>query len=188
MLVKSPSAKLADRLMAVSEEFLGSDPPQRLEDVAAAIGASRASLYYYFSGREDLVTFLVAQHAQEAGTALAAALDPDHGPRERLGSGVAAVLEFLASRPGLCSGLLGAMGASGRLPEALAITDQEVGGPLRELVGEASAGHQDPQDATNAVMGALLLAVLGRWAAGQDPQDVTFREALTAQVTRGVTG
>ena len=186
--MKSPSAELADRLMAVSEEFLGSDPPQRLEDVAAAIGASRASLYYYFSGREDLVTFLVTQHAQEAGAELAAALDPGHGPRERLGSGVAALLEFLASRPGLCSGLLGAMGASGRLPEALAITEQEVGGPLRELVRAACAGHQDPQDATNAAMGAMLLAVLGRWATGQDPLDARFRESLTTQVTRGIAG
>src|SRR5215813_9410046 len=93
--MKTPPADLAERLIAVSETVLGADPPPRLEDVATAIGASRASLYYYFSGRDDLVAFLLARHARAGAAAVAEAVNPEAAPAERLRLTVEALTEFL---------------------------------------------------------------------------------------------
>lgn len=188
--MKQPSADMAARLLEVSEAVLTADPPQRLEDVANAIGASRASLYYYFSGRDDLVTFLVTQHAQDAGAALSAAVaeaDPD--PRARLAAGVDGLARFLADHPGLCGGILGATGAPGRLQEVLAINQAHVAGPLADLVAAAWADGPRPGDphlATTVAMGGLLLGVLGHAQTGGDPTDRAFFDALIGQVLAGL--
>ena len=43
-----------------------------------------------------------------------------------------------------------------------------------------------PADAANAILGGLLLAVLGRAMTGADPTDPQFREHLVDQMLRGV--
>jgi hypothetical protein len=47
-------------------------------------------------------------------------------------------------------------------------------------------GLEDPADAANAVLGGLLLAVLGRAMVGADPTDPRFRRHLADQILRGV--
>jgi len=118
------------------------------------------------------------------------AVNPEAAPRERLRQSVEALTEFLARHPGVCSGMLGAMGSAGRLAEALAVNEAVIAGPLRELIAAGVAAGEvvapDPVDAANAVLGALLLGVLGRAMQGQDPGDVAVRQRLVAQVLRGV--
>ena len=60
--MRRPPSKLVERLVSVSEEVLRPDPALRLEDIAALIGSARATLYYHFSGRDDLVAFLLEEH------------------------------------------------------------------------------------------------------------------------------
>jgi hypothetical protein len=45
---------------------------------------------------------------------------------------------------------------------------------------------EGPADAANAILGGLLLAVLGRAMTGADPADPRFREHLADQMLRGV--
>jgi hypothetical protein len=45
---------------------------------------------------------------------------------------------------------------------------------------------EDPADAANAILGGLLLAVLGRAMTGADPTDPRFRQHLVDQMLRGV--
>jgi TetR/AcrR family transcriptional regulator len=103
---------------------------------------------------------------------------------------VATLVTYLAHRPGICAGLLGALGATGRMTEVLHANDTWIAGPLRELLTEARtagvATVPNVTDAANAVLGALLLAVLGRSTAGADPTDPQFRHHLTDQVLHGI--
>ena len=46
--------------------------------------------------------------------------------------------------------------------------------------------RRDPADAANAILGGLLLAVLGRVMTGADPADPPFRQRLADQMLRGV--
>jgi TetR/AcrR family transcriptional regulator len=192
--VKTPPSDLATRLLDVSEQVLQAEPPQRLEDVANAVGASRATLYYYFSGREDLLTFLLTAHAREGGAAGRAAVDelgPGRASRARLQAMLTGLLVYLARRPGVCAGLLTALGAGGRMVEVLQVNDAWVAAPLRELLAEgAAAGDLDvpaPADAANAMIGALLMSVLGRaYAPGVEGFDSASQERLVEQLVRGV--
>lgn len=188
--MKSPPDDLAERLLEVSEHVLHTDPPPRLEDVARLVGASRATLYYYFSGRDDLLAFLLTAHTRHGAQAVQAAVNPDEEPAHRLRAMVAALAEYLGQHPGTCAGLLGALGGSGRMGEVLEANDLRIAGPLRELLAEGrKAGAfavDDPGDAANAILGAVLLAVLGRSMTGADAADARFRRHLVDQIVQGV--
>jgi TetR/AcrR family transcriptional regulator len=188
--VKNPPADLAQRLLNVSEQVLQGDPPPRLEDVAGLVGASRATLYYYFAGRDDLLAFLLTAHAEGGAQAVRAALDANSPPEQRLRAMVTGLVTYLGHRPGICAGLLGALGATGRMTEVLHANDTWIAGPLRDLLTEARtagvANVHNVADAANAVLGALLLAVLGRSMAGTDPTDPRFHQHLTDQILHGI--
>jgi TetR/AcrR family transcriptional regulator len=188
--MKTPPADLAERLLDASEQVLFGDPAPRLEDVARLVGASRATLYYYFSGRDDLLTFLLAAHARRGAETVRNAIDPDDPPDQRLRTMVAAMVEYLGHHPGMCAGLLAALGATGRMSEVLQTNDTWIAAPLRELL---AAGREigvfaidDVADATNALLGGVLLGVLGRSMSGADATDAIFQRHLTEQVVRGI--
>jgi len=113
--MKTPPADLAERLLDASEQVLYGDPPPRLEDVAQLVGASRATLYYYFSGRDDLLTFLLTAHARRGAETVRIAIGPDDPPDLRLRAMMAAMVKYLGHHPGMCAGLLTALGATGRM-------------------------------------------------------------------------
>ena len=165
------------------------DPPLRLEDVARLVDASRATLYY-FSGRDDLLGFLLTAHTRAGSAAMRAAVRDREPAEQCLAAMVGALVEFLGVHPGTCAGLLSALGATGRMTEVLRESDTWIAGPLREVLAEGVDGGSvaviDPADAANAVVGAVLLGVLGRSMAAGDPTDPAFREALIGQVLRGV--
>ncbi|GAA1782021.1 hypothetical protein GCM10009682_00350 [Luedemannella flava] len=101
-----------------------------------------------------------------------------------------ALVEFLGHHPGMCAGLLGALGGAGRLREVLTANDAWIAGPLREVLIEGRATREfavaDAADAANAILGAMLLAVLGRSMTGADTTDAAFRRRVTEQLVRGV--
>jgi TetR/AcrR family transcriptional regulator len=188
--MKTPPPDLTDRLLEISEDVLGLDAEPRLEDVARMVGASRATLYYYFSGRDDLLEFLLAAHIDEGAAKMHAATDPSAPPQARLRAVVETMLGYLGARPGMCAGLLSALGAARRMSAALQANDARIAGPLRELLIEGRARgaftFENPADAANAILGAALMAVLGRAMAQQDPTDPTFVDTLADQIVRGV--
>ena len=64
--MRRPPPKLVQRLVSASEEVLRPDQSLRLEDIATLIGSARATLYYHFSGRDDLVAFLLEENLRVA--------------------------------------------------------------------------------------------------------------------------
>lgn len=188
--MKTPPADLTARLLACSPELLGPEGVPRFEEVAALVAVSRATLYYYFSGQEDLLAFLLAAHVEEGAAAMAAA-DPEAGAvPARLRAVLTAVVAYLGERPGVCSGLLSAMSSGGHFREVLAINDAHIASPIRDLVAAGVADGdfevRDVADATNAILGAALMAVLGRVAEQRDPAAGDFRDAVVDQIVRGL--
>ncbi|WP_370382827.1 TetR/AcrR family transcriptional regulator [Catenulispora sp. GAS73] len=188
--MKTPPVDLSQRLLDVSEDVLAPDPALRLEDVARLVGASRATLYYYFSGRDDLLSFLLTEHMRHGADAMRAAVRDEDGPEARLRAMVTGLVQYTAGRPGMCGGLLSTFGAADRLKDALDAADSWIVVALREVLTEGrDAGvfaAEAPADAAYALMGGLLLAVLGRAMAGTDPADPVFQQHLVDQLLRGV--
>lgn len=185
--MRTPPPELAAALTRAGEEIL-TNPDLRLEDVARMVGASRAKLYYYFAGLPDLHAYLVEQHLAEGARTIREAVDPALDGIERLRSVIVTVTAFLAAHPGLCAGLLGDGGAT-KLG-MLAVSDAVVGEPLRELVAaardEGSLAVPDVATAVDAITGAVLLAVLGRWRRGDGTDPAAFASAVADQVVEGV--
>jgi AcrR family transcriptional regulator len=166
--VKTPPDDLADRLLGASEMILATAPPARFDDIAEQVGVARATLYYYFSGRDDLLSFVLAEHIRR-GAEIIAAADGD-SPSERLRVTVAGLVRFLGETPELCPALLGAMGAAGQMREALEANELLIATPLRQIVGEGMAAGEfaegDLSDLTSALIGAVLMQVVSRYMRG----------------------
>jgi AcrR family transcriptional regulator len=190
--MRRPPPKLVQRLVSASEEVLRPDQALRLEDIAALIGSARATLYYHFSGRDDLVAFLLEEHLRAAAETIELAVTTARPPPVvQLRSAITALAGFLGGQPGVCAGLLSFAGATGRLGTLMAAKDAALAAPLRKLLDEGAATGQftisDSRDAANAILGAALIATLTRWEDGRDTQDPEFQQALTDQLIRSVT-
>jgi AcrR family transcriptional regulator len=188
--VKNPPADLARRLLDVGAQVLHGEPPLRLEDVAALVGASRATLYYYFAGRDDLIAFILAEHARQGAETVSAAVDPDDPPELRLRAMVAALAGYLGRHPGTCAGVLGAFGGPHRMREVLQAIDSSIARPLRTVLAAGRDGGvftvSDVTDAANAILGGLLLGVLGRSMTGADTTDPRFLRQVSEQAVRSI--
>jgi TetR/AcrR family transcriptional regulator len=188
--MKSPPRDLARRLTDASEEILRPGQDLRLEDIAALVGSARATLYYYFSGRDDLIAFLLDQHVSAAAEAVAAAAPGGRSAADRLRLAVSALIGFLGEKPGVCAGLLTFAGAAGRFGSVMAAKDAALAMPLQEILADGARSGQlrigEPADAANAILGAVMIATLARWDRGDDSASPAFQQALTAQIIQGV--
>jgi TetR/AcrR family transcriptional regulator len=190
--MRRPPPKLVQRLVSASEEVLRPDQALRLEDIATLIGSARATLYYHFSGRDDLVAFLLEENLRAAAETIELAVTTAQPPPVvQLRSAITALAGFLGGQPGVCAGLLSFAGATGRLGTLMAAKDAALAAPLRKLLDEGATTGQftisDSRDAANAILGAALIATLTRWEDGRDTQDPEFQQALTDQLVRSVT-
>lgn len=188
--MKTPPADLTARLLAASPQLLRPGGVPRFDDVAELVEVSRATLYYYFSGRDDLLAFLLTAHVEEGAAVMAAADPVDASVPERLRAMVAAVVAYLAERPAMCSGLLAAASAEGSLREVLAVNDAHIARPIRELItigiADGVLDVPDATDAANALLGACLLAVIGRDHGDGHPAASGLPDALASQLVRGL--
>jgi TetR/AcrR family transcriptional regulator len=184
--VKTPPADLAQRLMAASDTILDGGSDVRLEDVAARVGVARTTLYYYFSGRDDLVAFLLAEHLRDGASTIASAAAGDDPVAARLRRVTIALLDLLGKHPGLCTGLLASLGAAGRMDEVLAANDALIVTPVRTLVAEGIKAREvrngDAGDIASALLGAILFVVLSRTAQGRPVSDA---DQISENLLRG---
>ncbi|HTK65514.1 MAG TPA: hypothetical protein VL595_24210 [Pseudonocardia sp.] len=144
-------------------------------------------LYYYFSGRDALVGFLLEQHLSAAGETLEDATDPTQPPAVRLGTALAA---HLGERPGVVAGLLAFSGHPERARDIHATKEAILATPLRIILEDGAAAGaftiDDARDAAHAILGGVLVTTLARWHDGRDTASSTFQRALVAQLVRSV--
>jgi AcrR family transcriptional regulator len=157
--VKKLPGDLAHKLLEASNKFTGTGLDISVDDVATLAGVPRATLYYYFAGKDDLVAFYMQDKLDRVGDALAKALTQEGTVRERLETALTAGLQALAEHPVLCVELPVAMKKRGDYREVLAGIDRVVLAPLRELLNEGRASGEldvaDPRTTAIALMGAL---------------------------------
>jgi len=187
--MKVPPPDLAERLWAVSDEVLKPGAEMRIDDLAALAGIPRATLYYYFAGKDDLFAFLLAQKLQRGTAAIAKAAASRGSALDRLGAVLRAMLSTMSDHPELCTRLLSYMidaGTSGQLMQEIERTLME---PVRELLVEGrDAGTlnvADPNNTTFALMGAVSVVAMVHTARGDfDPNKIA--KWLVPQIVDGL--
>jgi TetR/AcrR family transcriptional regulator len=181
---------LATKLYAVADRFLEQGPDVRIDEVAEDAGIPRATLYYYFSGKDDLVTFLMNEKLDRVALAVEKARASEGEPLDRFEKALTAVTHEFASYPAICLNMVSAMGRVEAMAEMMHAGDRAALAPLRELLIEARAKGQvevDDIDLTvSALMGAVNMAVLQRHAMGAEIDPDALPAALVPQLLNGI--
>ncbi len=150
---------LAAKLLAASDQLTGTGLDVSIDEIAQLAGIPRATLYYYFSGKDDLIGFFMQDKLTRMADAIGkAGAEPGSAP-ERLAGVMRAILHALAEHPALCVELPVALRESGGYEQVVESAERIVIAPLRDLLIEGKAAGEftvpDVDTATIALMGAL---------------------------------
>ncbi|MDQ1566778.1 MAG: TetR/AcrR family transcriptional regulator [Actinomycetota bacterium] len=155
---------MAERLDAAAWVFADQGFDQtRIEDLAEATGIPRATLYYYFAGKEDILAWLLRRMLVDMAQVVAVASSGVAPARDRLAAVVRAKIDVMARHPATCRALLADLGRAGRIPEISAAIQAAFHHPVRRLLAEGEADGSlrpvgDPETTASAVYGAITTA------------------------------
>ena len=186
--MREPPPDIAERLWAVSDQFLALGHDVKVDELAELTGVPRATLYYYFSGKEDVLAFLLSQKLQRGTAAIAEAAAGSGRPTERLEAVLRAMLRVMAEQPALCTRLLCSMVSEGN-GQVMVDAERALMAPVRQLLIEGQATGEfaafDPVDTTTSLMGATSFVAMRHTLAGHfDPEAVADR--LVPQLVHGL--
>lgn len=137
----------------------------RIEDIAEATGVPRATLYYYFAGKEEILAWLLRRTLEATAQAVAVAVALDANARERLEAVVVAQLRTMAAHPDCCTALAAESGRIMRMPELAAAVQGGFHHPVRRLLEEGAAdgslrGVESAETTASSIYGAVIMAGL----------------------------
>ena len=165
--MKKPPDDIADKLIAASRTFRGTGLDVSMDEVAEAAGIPRATLYYYFSGRDDLINFYLAHKLDSVSVAMQKAAATEGTVLERLGGLIRAVLHAMAAQPAICTELPEALRkARNNYSEVALKADVVMRQPIRDLLIEGRANGEldfpDMDIAIDALHGAVAQVAMIR--------------------------
>ncbi len=157
--MRKPPAELAHKLIEAGEKVGGAGLDFSVDDLAQAAGVPRATLYYYFSGKDDLADFFLNDKLERVRIAITKAAAQEGTVVDRLQACVRSVLHALADYPILCTDLPATMHGTGDHAEVAMNAERVLMAPIRELLIEGRAtgelSVQDPGIAATALNGAV---------------------------------
>ncbi len=188
--MKKVPEDLAAKLYAHGDRFLAEGSEVRLDQVAEIVEVPRATLYYYFSGKDDLVSFLMTEKMARVATEVEKARSQDGAAIDRFAGALRASVCELGANPALCLNLMLAVGRMEAMAEVMFAADRAVMAPLRELLIEARAvGDVDVADidvTVSALMGGINMAVMQRYALAGEVDATTLADQLVPQFIDGL--
>jgi len=177
--VREVPAAIAAKIPAAASVFAehGFDDA-KIDDVARSIGVPRATLYYYFSGKEDILAFLLRTLLEDVAAEVQRAVSGEGDGVARLRAALRAQLEALAGNPETAQLLVANIGRAGRLADIAVAVNAAFHDPvitiLRAGIEDGSIRGVDPERAASALFGAVILTGLHEIVlrGGLDPDDV----------------
>jgi TetR/AcrR family transcriptional regulator len=153
---------LAAKLTAAADSFIATFDDIRMEDIAKSTGIPRATLYYYFSGKDDVLAFLLRSMLDELTETVNAAATGTGDAATRLLAVIRAQLEHLAAHPATSQLLIANLGKAGKLPDIASRLNDGFDEPVRRILEEGAADGtlnalEDPQLGATALFGAVLV-------------------------------
>lgn len=152
---------LAAKLAESAESFASTFDAVGMDDIAKSSGIPRATLYYYFSGKDEVLTFLLRSMLTDLRISVANAAESEGDIRTRLAAIVYAQLGHLAANPSIGQLLLANLGRAGRFPAIAAGIDEGFHAPVRRLLGDevesGSLVELDVEIVSTALFGAVTV-------------------------------
>jgi AcrR family transcriptional regulator len=192
--VRTLPATIASREAVLAETFvaLGFDDT-RMEDLAEATGVPKATLYYHFAGKGEILTWLMRSTLAALGEAVAAAAARPGSARRRLEDVIRALLQVMAERPAACQVLIANLGRVARMPELADGVGRAFLAPVTQLLADGSNDGswrriKDPAMVASSIFGAVMIPALGVLVAGGPLEPDEVAQPVIRFVISGVTG
>lgn len=163
----------------------------KMEDVAATTGVPKATLYYYFEGKGEILAFLFAEVLDELARAIETALQVEGSAADRLRAAILAHLRVVERLPAASRALQFDLGRAARIPLINQRTDaaflKPVTALLKEGVEDGSIrpfGH--PRMAAVAILGAVTTVGINALTLGPKRPLEEVADEVVSFVLRGV--
>ncbi len=137
----------------------------KIDDIAEASGVPKATLYYYFTGKEEILAFLLKDLLTAIAGDVAVAVSAEGPASERLAGVVRAQLGVMLRNPAPCRALVGDLGRATRLPELAAALSAAFYEPVEKLLREGAEDGslrpaEDPMSEAVMIFGTVTVAGL----------------------------
>jgi AcrR family transcriptional regulator len=158
--------KLASKLYGAAELIAERGlEDAKIDEIADAAGIPKATLYYYFSGKEEILAFLLNDMLKLIASEVGDAVKSPGTARERLESAVEAQLKVMLQHPSVCRALVGDLGRATRLPELAIALQAAFHQPIEDLLNEGVTDGSlrqvaDPATVALGIFGAITVAGL----------------------------
>lgn len=154
----------------------------RMEEIAVAAGVPRATLYYHFKGKDEVLAWLLGSTLEALGGAVREAANGRGNARQRLERVIRAQLRVMGERPGACRMLIADLERAGRMPDIARGVAVAFFFPVVGLLEEGKADGslravRDPQRMASAIFGAVTIAALSSLV-----MDASFEAEAVARV------
>jgi AcrR family transcriptional regulator len=183
---------MREKVLAAAQLFadFGLDAT-KMEDVAATTGVPKATLYYYFDGKEDLLAFLFAEILDEVERAIRGAVDGEGSAADRLRAVIVAHLGVFEDFPAASRALQFDLGRAARIPLIDERTDAAFLGPVRELLEAGAADGslrpvEHPRVVAVAILGAVTTVGINAVTSGPTRPIEAIADDVIGVVLRGV--
>jgi len=180
--VKQLTPHLASALPKAAEVFAenGLDATT-IEQVVLATGIPKPTLYYHFSSKEEIVTWLLERFLADLSARVEAVVEQDLPPADRLRLLLASHLEMFAEQPHVCTVLLSELGRVLRIPVVSTSVHQAFHEPVAALLVEVQRDGAlivlDPEVASSAIFGMVAMVGLRYVTSGVEmPTESVLRQ------------
>jgi TetR/AcrR family transcriptional regulator len=158
--MKPLPTELSTKLMdAADTASTGHGIDMSIDDLAKSAEVPRATLYYYFSGKEDLVQFYVGEMMRRGNEVVAGALSEGGSPSERLAGVMRAMLENFADYPRICVEMSASIKFLQNYGPVMAEIERGTVAPIVAVMSEGNDSGEfdiaDPMAAAISIMGGL---------------------------------
>jgi AcrR family transcriptional regulator len=182
---------LAERIDLAAQVFADNGlDATRIDDLAKATGVPRATLYYYFPGKEHILAHLLSRTLGQMTVKLAAAAAEPGTGRERLARLVREHLVFIGSHGPTYRLLFAELGRAASLVDIAAGVDLAIMSPIREALRDGqrdgSLRVDDIGAATSVVYGAVLITGMQHLLIGSDRPLEDRAAALLGVILAGI--
>jgi AcrR family transcriptional regulator len=180
------------KMLAAAELFAerGLDAT-KTEDIAATTGVPKATLYYYFEGKEEILAFLFNEILDEVERAVETAVHTEGTAADRLRAAVVAHLQVFEDFPAASRALQFDLGRAARIPQIDERVEAAVRGPVRRLLEEGAADGSlrpvaHPRIAAVAILGAVTTVGINAITLGPHRPVDDIADDVVDLVLRGV--
>ncbi len=188
--MKRPPDDLVEKLLAVSDQLTGTDLNVSVDDIAKMANVPRATLYYYFAGKEDLLSFFLSDKLHRVSVAIGKAVAGEGTVVERLENTLVAIMGAMMEHPAICTEMPGAIKEAAKYSEVMNEAEKVILAPISELLTEGKANGQlamtDVNTTAIALMGAVnMVAMFQLVQTGTIDMEAT-KSALIPQLIQSV--